>query len=468
MSVTAEATGTTAPSLRSDRLSFLETIGQSIANVAPTCTPALNIVVVAGLAGVGSWVAYLVATIGMLFVAGNIGILARRHPLAGSYFVYIGRALGPLAGTISGWAIIAAYTATAVSVTYASDIFATAMLGALGLDRFMPPAWLFDLIMIALIWVLAFRDIRISARAGLLMEGISLSVITVITAIVVIRHGGLSASMQLRPAELPPGGVMSALTFAVFSFVGFESAATLAKESRDPTRMIPRAVTLSAGLAGLFFVVICYAMVAAVGDNADVLAKSTSPFEEITRRAGLTWASAVVYASALISGFACALASLNAVSRMMFSMGRYEFLHSSIGKVHPRHQTPYQAIAAAAILIAMLCLLLTRLPTVDAFGTAGTFGTFGFLVIYLLICIVAPMDLRREGLLRPHHVIVGGIGVVLMAFVIVGSVYPVPDYPYNLLPYLFAAYLALGAVWYTTRSARGQLALLTVQNDLEV
>jgi len=179
MSTTVEATSTTAPHLRSDSLSFLETIGQSIANIAPTCTPALNIVVVAGLAGIGSWLAYLVATIGMLFVAGNIGILARRHPMAGSYFVYIGRTLGPLAGMTSGWAIIAAYTATAVSVIYASELFATAMLRSLGLDGFMPPAWLFDLIEIGLIWFLAHRDIRISARAGLLMEGISLVVITI-------------------------------------------------------------------------------------------------------------------------------------------------------------------------------------------------------------------------------------------------------------------------------------------------
>ena len=467
MSTTVEATSTTAPHLRSDSLSFLETIGQSIANIAPTCTPALNTVVVAGLAGIGSWLAYLVATIGMLFVAGNIGILARRHPMAGSYFVYIGRTLGPLAGMTSGWAIIAAYTATAVSVIYASELFATAMLRSLGLDGFMPPAWLFDLIEIGLIWFLAHRDIRISARAGLLMEGISLVVITIITAIVVIRHGNHAASMQLSPSALPMGGVMAALTFAVFSFVGFESAATLAKESRDPTRMIPRAVIISAGLAGLFFVLICYAMVEAVGDNADILAKSSSPFEEITRRAGLTWAASVVYASALLSGFACALASLNAVSRMMFSMGRYEFLHRSMGQVHPRHQTPHQAVAAAVILIAILCLLLTGLPTVDAFGVAGTFGTFGFLVIYLLICIVAPVDLHRDGLLRFRHVCIGSIGVLLMMFVIGGSLYPVPDYPYNLLPYIFAAYLALGAVWFTTRSARRQATLLSMQDDME-
>src|SRR5205823_5597759 len=103
----------------------------------------------------------------------------------------------------------------------------------------------------------------------------------------------------------------------------------------------------------------------------------------------------------------------------------------------------------------------------DAFGSAGTFGTFGFLVVYLLICAVAPIDLRQSGLLRPKHVLVGGIGVALMIFVIGASLYPVPAYPYNLLPYIFAAYLAFGAVWYSTRASRAQSALLSMDHDLE-
>ena len=465
MSATTEATA--EPQLRNNSLSFIETVGQSVANVAPTCTPAINIVVVAGMAGVGSWLAYLIATIGMMFVAGNIGILARRHPMAGSYFVYIGRTLGPFAGMLAGWSMIGAYIATAVAVINASDLFANAMFGSLGIASLMPVDWLFDPFLVAVVCYLAYRDIRISARIGLAMEGISLAVITLITAIVLIRHGATIQSAQLNFARLPVGGVMSALAFAVFSFVGFESAATLAKESRDPTRMIPRAVIVSAGLAGLFFVVICFAMVLAVHDNVDVIAKSDSPFEEITRRAGLTWAAAVVYASALISGIACALACINAVSRMIFSMGRYEFLHRSMGKIHPYHQTPYHAIAAACVLVAILCLLLTRLSDVEALGTSGTIGTFGFLVVYLLICVVAPMDLRQHGLLRSRHAGIGAIGALLMVFVIGASLYPVPPFPYNLLPYIFAAYLAFGAVLYTARASRISPELLSMQRDLE-
>ena len=131
----------TAPQLRHSTLSQVESLGQSIANIAPTLTPALNITVVAGLAATGSWLAYLIATIGMLFVGANISELAKRHPQSGSYFLYIGRNFGPFAGAMSGWSMIAAYLFTAVAVTEAFTIFLGNVFEAVGLGSIMPPAW---------------------------------------------------------------------------------------------------------------------------------------------------------------------------------------------------------------------------------------------------------------------------------------------------------------------------------------
>ena len=68
-----------AAQLKHGALSLPETIGQSIANIAPTLTPALNISVVAGLAGVQSWLAYLIATLACVFVGSSISTLAKRR-----------------------------------------------------------------------------------------------------------------------------------------------------------------------------------------------------------------------------------------------------------------------------------------------------------------------------------------------------------------------------------------------------
>src|ERR1700733_3905299 len=99
----------TVPRLRTGALGLMEIVGQSLAAIAPTLTPALNISVVAGLAGIGCWMAYFIGPIGVVIVAASVGVLAARHPESGAYFVYIGRTFGPFAGALAGWAMISAY-----------------------------------------------------------------------------------------------------------------------------------------------------------------------------------------------------------------------------------------------------------------------------------------------------------------------------------------------------------------------
>ena len=57
--------------------------------------------------------------------------------------------------------------------------------------------------------------------------------------------------------------------------------------------------------------------------------------------------------------------------------------------------------------------------------------------------------------------------MALMLFAIVGSVYPMPAYPYNILPYLFFAYMALGAGWFTLLKFRSPETLAGIQPDME-
>ena len=119
MSVTSDGVvdGKSAHRLRSNALGLIETIGQSLAAISPTLTPVLNITVVAGLAGIGCWLSYAIGTLGVVIVAASVGVLAARHREAGSYFVYVGRTFGPLAGALAGWAMISAYLFTAIAVS---------------------------------------------------------------------------------------------------------------------------------------------------------------------------------------------------------------------------------------------------------------------------------------------------------------------------------------------------------------
>src|SRR5450631_3135750 len=455
------------PRLRSGALNLIETVGQSLAAIAPTLTPALNISIVAGLAGLGCWMSYFIGTLGVVIVAASVGVLASRHPEAGSYFIYIGRSFGPLVGALAGWSMISAYMFTAVAVALSFAIFLDDFLTAFGIKLGMLPTTLSMLVFIATVTYAAYRDVKLSSRVGLILEIISVGIMVVITAFFVYVKGTVIDPAQLKIASFNYGKVFSALPFVIFSFVGFESSATLAKESANPRRNIPLAVIGCATFSGIFFTLMAYLMVFGIGDDTATLGKSAAPFGDVAAKAGLGWAALVVYFAAMISVFACCLASINAAARLLFSMGKYQFLHRSMGLVHDTHRTPHRAILLCGGLLALICIGMLPAGLLDAFGYAGTFASFGFVVVYFALCIVAPMDLQKSREMKARHVLLGMAGAALMLFVVVGSVYPVPEYPYNILPYVFFVYMTVGAVWFAVLKAKSPETLASIQHDME-
>jgi hypothetical protein len=117
-----------------------------------------------------------------------------------------------------------------------------------------------------------------------------------------------------------------------------------------------------------------------------------------------------------------------------------------------------------AIIAVVIC---TRVKPGDAFAYTATFGTFGFVLVYLLTCIVAPVELSRAGELSMSNLVLGVLGAGLMAFVMISSLTQSAEFPASLLPYLFAAYLTLGAVWYGIVSIRFPHAVSEMELDMD-
>jgi amino acid transporter len=451
--------------LRKNSLSFLEVLGQSIANVSPTFTPALAVAVVAGMAGTASWLVYVLATLAMIIIGINVGKLAARIPAAGSFFIYVSRSLGAGYGMLTGWSMLAAYIFTAATLTIATSIFLNSWLRTIGLSFTIPPIFL-DAAVSLLIWYLAVRDIRISSRIGLILEAISVVAILLVCVIAWSRTGFKADQKQLHLEGSDVASIAQAIVFGIFAFVGFESAATLGRETREPERNIPQAVILSSVLAGLFFVFTSYVLVLGFDDDTVKLSASTSPLGDLTKGNGQLL-SLLVYLGATLSSFACALASLNAYGRMLFSLGRHRFTHASVGVIHAVHQTPYAALSVGAAINFLLCVALYGLAESDVIGYFGTVATFGFVFVYFWVSISAPVFLRKLGQARPRDDVLGAIGAVAMVLALVGSLYPIPPFPYNILPYLFALYLLIGVVWFLLVKWRAPAALLSVEHDLE-
>jgi len=431
--------------LRSNSLSFPATIAQSIANIAPTVTPAMSLPLVVANAGNGTWLAFLIATVGLIFVGLNVSVFARRFASAGSLYTYVGQSLGITTGFLAGWGMLVAYLLTGMATLIGFSMFSQPLLAHAGVHI---PMVLLDGMGAALIGYLAYRDIRLSSILAMSLELISVLLIAVFGVVMLIKTGIHVDLGQLSLKGSSASGIQLAMVLAVFSFVGFESSATLGKEARNPFRSIPRAIVISTLAVGIFFAIMAYIEVMSFAGGATGLASSSAPLTDLAARYHVGLLGSFVNIGATLSFFSCSLASVNAASRVKFAMSRDNVLHSQLSRVHASNRTPHVAVLVSSALNFAVPALLSGLNPMDAYGYLGTIATYGFLLVYILASIGSSVYLFRKQLLRFWHVLLslGGVGFMLVP--VVGSFYPVPPAPYNWLPYAFIVYLIAGVTWF--------------------
>ena len=445
------------PGLRLRCLSFVETLAQSIANISPTLTPVVIVPLVFASAGNATWVAYLIATVGMVFVGANINEFARRSATPGSLYTFVTRGLGSEAGFVAGWALISAYLLSGMAVLAGTINYANLLLDAAGLHA--APLALYA-VGAAGVWVIAYRDVRLSTRVMLVLEFASMLLILVLGVLIMQRRHAVIDAAQFDVGHLSLTGLRSGLILAVYSFVGYESATTLGDEAHDPHVSIPRSVLWSALLSGAFFMVTAYVAVMGFEGLSGTLGDSTAPFDDLARAYGVPWFGLLISAGAVISLFACTLANVNAAARILYGMSRQGIFHAQVGRAHSTNQTPHLAVSLCSLAIFALpaWLLGQGLGLLDLFNDLSTIATFGFLVSYLLVSLGAPALLRRLGELSAGSLLKTAGALAFLAPPVIATVYPVPAPPGDRFPVYFGAWLGVGLAGYLWQR-RGRPAL---------
>jgi amino acid transporter len=433
--------------LRREILSPMETLAQSVSTIAPTTTPAATIPLVCALAGNGTWLAYALATAAVLLVALCIGRYARYSSSPGSLYTYASMILPPWLSATVAWSLLLAYVATGSSVIGGFYHYANLLLhDATG--HVFSTASLATLVTAVSIWI-AYRDVKISARLMLWIEATSVTVIVIVVALVLFRHGWHLDSEQFHLHGMTGSGLRLGLVLALFSFVGFESATTLGSEARNPLQTIPRAVILSALLAGVFFIVCAYAEVLGFHTAGQDLGASQAPMHVLAQVGGVPVLGLLIDIGALISLFAGTLACITAAARVLLLMAHNGLAHSSLRNTHSRNQTPSRAVIITGLAaLAPAAILAARGASgLDVYGWLGSLATYGFIVAYALVCVALPRYLRDRGVYRTGAQIVPWLAATAMLLALAGNLYPVPEGPYGRLPYIYLAYLAAGLLW---------------------
>jgi len=182
--------------LRPEVLGNFDTLAQSISALAPTATPAILIPLVFGLAGNGAWLAYLIATIGVVLVGANINQFASRSASPGSIYSYVAIGLGPGMGMLTGWLLLCAYIIAFSCVESEFALYAGPFIKE-ALHLSIEPTLLM-LICAVITCYIAWRDIKISSSIMLILEVCSISLILVLMALTLLHRGYILDWSQIK------------------------------------------------------------------------------------------------------------------------------------------------------------------------------------------------------------------------------------------------------------------------------
>ncbi|NEQ25201.1 MAG: APC family permease, partial [Microcoleus sp. SIO2G3] len=349
-------------------------------------------------------------------------------------------------GLLCGWSLTLGYLGLAVALVAGFTHYSNLVLNEFGLQ--LPSILLYALCM-AGVWYYAYTDIQLSAVMMLILEIVSVGVTLILAFLVLSKQGFAPDVAQLSLTDTTAGGIGLGTVIAVVTFIGFESATTLGEEAKHPKIYIPRTLIWSVISLGIFFSFMAYVEVAGFRGNVTPLNESESPMSVLASVAGVSLLGVGLNVGITFSMFACALASVNAAARICYALARHNFYPSMLGRAHGQNETPYTATTIISIFafVAASTLFTFGISNLNIYGYAATLGTYGFLFTYILVSIAAPVYLSQIGRLRQGHVIVSLLAGFFMLIPVVGSVYPVPPFPFNIFPYIFLLYLAVGGFW---------------------
>lgn len=311
--------------------------------------------------GVGLPVAYLIAAIVLICFSTGYAAMSRRVVNTGAFYTYISRALGKDIGVGAAYLALTSYTAMTCGLAGAFGYFMHELI--LGAAMVSIPWPLLSFIGIAIVGLLGYRSVDLSARIlGFLMIA-EFAVLIVFEAIVLLQKGFAafpSESFTYEAATSGPFGIAALIAFT--SFIGFESAALYGEETKDPERSIPRATYIAVVSVGVFYIFTTWIIIGATGvdlvnSQAD---KDGGVFvlNLLQQYGGETLYSiaAVLLCTSVLAGYS---ALHNAASRYLFALGRENIAPEVFGRYHKDFFSPHIASLAITAVTSFVALAFT-------------------------------------------------------------------------------------------------------------
>jgi APA family basic amino acid/polyamine antiporter len=393
--------------------------------------------------------------------------MASMVPVAGSAYTYSYAVLGEMVAWMVGWALILEYAVAAGAVAVGWAGYANGFLAANGMGlpvaltagpwdsitladgttatgTFNLIAFLLSLLVTVLLVLGTSKSAKFTAVL-VFVKIIALSVF-VIMAMPAVDVANFSPMMPNGWGTPLSGiGVLGASASIFFAYVGFDAVSTAAEETKNPNRNIPIGLIGSLAVCTVFYLLVAYAAVGAVGAQpGGPLSQSKEPLAFVLRELGHPQIGNWVGIAAILALPSVVLMMIYGQTRILFTMARDGLLPKALANIHERYHTPHTVTIITGIAVSLFAAMFP-VGTLADISNSGTL--FAFFVVALGVMLLRTSDPgRRRGFRTPAIWVVGPLAMAGCALLFVSlGLYTIK---------LFAIWAVIGLVVYFAYSRR--------------
>ncbi len=367
------------------KLDLWQVILLGLAYMAPALSllATFRIIMAAGYTWTAVPLAYLIAGVAIIITAVAFANLSKLTPKGGSVWTYAKDALGPKFGQFAVWIYLLQLVVVPAAAMIPVGIFAQSWLGI--------SPWITVLIGFLFILGIALLGIDLSFKtmAVLFIGELIILVTFAVSSILWSSEVGAFGTIS-RIAITPSGslfgiaGIIVGAAAAVYSFLGYESSATMAEEVKSPMKNIPKAIVITSILGTILLVFLAWSFVVSI--PAKGLFSLIHYFNPIPAMAGVVWGDVppfyygwrhILSIGGIAAGVTAALAGLLASSRVIKKLGEEKIIPSHFNKVSKKRGAP----VAAILLVGSIGLFLGQFAPWESIVYAIATGAVPTIII---------------------------------------------------------------------------------------
>ncbi|WP_121613629.1 APC family permease [Mesobacillus foraminis] len=325
--------------------------------------------------------AYVTAFIAIFFTAYSYSRMVKAYPIAGSAYTYTKKAVHPLAGYLVGWALLMDYIFSPIIAILTFGIFMNTEFPAVPVFVWI----IFMNIILAIVNIVGIKSAaRVSGMSVLIQIAFILLFCILVAKDIIAGDTGAGSLFSLAPffhENVTFSTVFSGAALICFCFLGFDAVTTMAEETIDAKKTIPKAIFLIVIIAAVMYVAISYLTQVAYPDFT--FANHDNAAYSLVQLVGGNLLSTIFIIVLIVATFTQGVSSVTSVSRFLYALGRESVLPGKFfTSIHPKYKTPVSNILFVAVI--SLSAVFINLDTAVLFVSFGALTAFTFVNISVI------------------------------------------------------------------------------------